>query len=87
MNALLVPTSKSFHVDICTKKKRILKTSIADARKSFILQVACMNDLHVQIQIKVDNHYKTKETLQPLICVIGGDQESKEILCIFQHLL
>lgn len=50
LNALLVPTSKSYEIDSTTNKKRILKTSISDAKNSFLLQVTSLNDLHVQIQ-------------------------------------
>ncbi|XP_050539657.1 uncharacterized protein LOC126904573 isoform X2 [Daktulosphaira vitifoliae] len=69
MNALLVPTSRSYEIDSVTNKRRIVKTSISDARNSFLLKVASMNDLHVQIQLKIDIAYKKKEKIQPFICV------------------
>ncbi|KAF0733212.1 Uncharacterized protein FWK35_00032757 [Aphis craccivora] len=47
MNAILVPTSKSFEIDPVTNKRRIVKTSISDAKTSFLLQVVSVNDLHV----------------------------------------
>jgi hypothetical protein len=62
MNALLVPTSKYHHKE-STNKKRIVKTSISDARKSFLNQVALMNDLHTSIQIEIDNAYKEKKNI------------------------
>jgi len=57
-----------------------VKTSIADGRKTFLLQVACMNDLHSQIQIEIDNCYTNRQSLQPLICVVGisGVEATKE---------
>lgn len=63
MNALLVPTSKykssaPTYNDKTTGKKRIIKTSFYDARKSFILKVVSMNDLHTSIQIEIDKCYK-----------------------------
>lgn len=80
MNSLLVPTSKTCHIDKTSNKKRIVKTSIADGRKTFLLQVASMNDLHLQIQVEIDNCYKNKQSLQPLICVVGtsGVETAKE---------
>ncbi|KAL5246250.1 hypothetical protein ACI65C_013658 [Semiaphis heraclei] len=72
MNSLLVPTSKYYHKEP-GNKRRIIKTSISDARKSFLHQVASMNDLHTSIQIEIDNCYKEKKSLQPLICVVGVD--------------
>jgi len=74
MNSLLVPTSKYHHKEP-GNKRRIIKTSISDARKSFLHQVASMNDLHTSIQIEIDNCYKEKKSLQPLICVVGVDFE------------
>ncbi|KAF0716414.1 Uncharacterized protein FWK35_00031093, partial [Aphis craccivora] len=56
MNSLLVPTSKYHHKE-SANKRRIIKTSISDARKSFLHQVASMNDLHTSIQIEIDNCY------------------------------
>lgn len=32
-----------------------------------------MNDLHIQIQLRIDNAYKKKEKVQPFICVVGAD--------------
>ncbi|KAL4121964.1 hypothetical protein QTP88_014380 [Uroleucon formosanum] len=61
MNALLVPTSKSYEIDPVTNKRRIVKTSISDAKTSFLLQVVSLNDLHVQIQSQIDKAYKKKE--------------------------
>lgn len=78
MNALLVPTSKSYEVDEATNKRRIVKTSISDARNSFLLQVATVNDLHVQIQVQIDNAYKRKEKVQPFICIVGADFDDIE---------
>jgi len=48
MNSLLVPTSKTCLKDKATNKKRIVKTSIADGRKAFLLQVQSMNDLFIR---------------------------------------
>ncbi|KAL5245821.1 hypothetical protein ACI65C_013229 [Semiaphis heraclei] len=73
MNALLVPTSKSFEIDPVTNKRRVVKTSISDAKTSFLLQVVSANDLHVQIQSRIDNAYKKKEKLTPFICIVGAD--------------
>lgn len=88
MNALLVPTSKykssaPTNNDKITGKKRIIKTSIYDARKSFILKVASMNDLHTSIQIEIDNCYKEKKSLQPFICVVGVDFENAKDFYVY----
>ena len=44
-----------------------------------------MNDLHSQIQIQIDNCYETKQTLQPLICVVGvsGTEATKEFFVYY----
>jgi len=55
MNSLLVPTAKTCIKDKTTNKKRIVKISIADGRKAFLIQVPSMNDLHMQIQVEIDN--------------------------------
>ncbi|XP_025407510.1 uncharacterized protein LOC112681472 [Sipha flava] len=73
MNALLVPTSRSFEINPLTNKRRIVKTSISDAKTSFLLQVVSLNDLHVQCQLQIDNAYKNKEKVQPFICIVGAD--------------
>lgn len=44
MNALLVSTSRSFEIDPLTNKRRIVKTSISDAKTSFLLPVVSLND-------------------------------------------
>lgn len=71
LNSMLIPTSKSYEIDKVTKIKHITKTSIADARKSFMRLVPTTNDLYVQIQSEIDNCYSKKTTLQPLICIVG----------------
>lgn len=73
LNALLVPTSKSYEIDSATNKNHIIKTSISDAKNSFLLQVTSLNDLHVQIQLRIHNAYIKKEKVQPFICVVGPD--------------
>ena len=60
-------------IDKVTKIKRITKTSIADARKSFMRLVPTTNDMYVQIQNEIDNCYSIKTTLQSLICIVGDD--------------
>ncbi|KAL4141878.1 hypothetical protein QTP88_004433 [Uroleucon formosanum] len=84
LNSLIIPTSKSYEIDIVTNSKRIIKTSIADARNSFLLLCANTSDLYSQIQNKVDSYYEKKLTLQPLICIIGDEYiGSKEFLLLF----
>ncbi|XP_029347718.1 uncharacterized protein LOC107883421 [Acyrthosiphon pisum] len=73
LSSMIIPTSKSVEIDKVTKIKRITKTSIADARKSFMRLVSTTNDLYVQIQSEIENCYSMKTTLQPLICIIGDD--------------
>jgi len=70
---VLLITSKSIEIDKVTKIKRIIKTSIADSRKSFMRLVPTTNDLYIQIQSEIDNCYSMKTTLQPLICIVGDD--------------
>lgn len=83
MNALLVPTSKSFEIDPVNNKRRIVKTSISDAKTSFLLQVVSVNDLHVQIQSQIDNAYKKKEKLQPFICIVGADLDGTKDFYVY----
>jgi len=83
MNALLVPTSKSYEIDTVTNKRRIVKTSISDAKTSFLLQVVSMNDLHVQIQLQIDNAYKKKEKVQPFICIVGADLDGTKDFYVY----
>lgn len=79
LNSLIIPTTKSYEIDKVTKIKRITKTSIANARNSFMLLVSTTNDLYVKIQSKIDYCYSNKSTLQPFICVVGHDYiNSKE---------
>lgn len=73
LSSMIIPTSKTVEIDKVTKIKRITKTSIADARKSFMRLVPTTNDLYVQIQSEIDNCYSMKTTLQPLICIVGDD--------------
>lgn len=39
-----------------------------------------MNDIHVQIQVQIDDCYKNNQSLHPLICVVStsGDDITKE---------
>lgn len=84
MNSLIIPTSKSYEIDKVTNSKRIIKTSIADARNSFLLLCANTSDLYTQIQNKVDSYYEKKQTLQPLICIIGDEYiNSKEFFVYY----
>lgn len=75
MNSLLVPTCRTSVKDKITNKKRIVKTSIADGRKAFLLQVPSMNDLHMQVQVHIDNCYTNNQSLQPLICVVSTSND------------
>jgi len=84
LNSLLIPTSKSYVVDKVSKIKRIIKTSIADGRKSFMRIVPTTNDLYVQIQSEIDDCYSKKTTLQPLICIVGDNYiTSKEFFVYY----
>lgn len=76
LNSILIPTSKSYNIDEITGKRKIIKTSIADGRSSLCLLVPTHNDLYSQINILIDNCYKTKQKLQPFICVIGSNYVS-----------
>lgn len=76
LNSLIVPTYKSSYTERETKKKKYIKTSIADGRDSFLLHVSTLNDLYVQIQNRIDHCFSSKQKLQPLICAIGSDYVS-----------
>lgn len=82
MNALLVPTSRSFEIDPITNKRRIVKTFISDAKKSFLFQVVSVNDLYVQIQSQIDNAYKKKKK-KCNICIDGADLDGTKDLYVY----
>lgn len=73
LSSMIISTSKSVVIDKVTKIKRITKTCIEDARKSFMHLVPTTNDLYVQIQSEIDNCFSMKTTLQPSICMVGDD--------------
>ncbi|KAF0744198.1 Uncharacterized protein FWK35_00017877 [Aphis craccivora] len=67
-----------------TNSKRIIKTSIAGARNSFLLLCANTSDLYTKIQNKVDSYYEKKQTLQLLIWIIGDEyMDSKEFFIYY----
>ncbi|CAI6355300.1 unnamed protein product [Macrosiphum euphorbiae] len=76
LNALLVPTSKSYQIDKITGRRRLAKTSIVDAQKSFLLNTHTINDLYNQIQKEIENCYSLKQTLQPIVCIVGTEYVS-----------
>lgn len=81
LSSMKIPTTKSVEIDKLTKIKRITKTSIADARKSFMRLVPTTNNLYVQIQSEIDNCYSMKTTLQPFICIVGDDYITAKQFC------
>ncbi|KAL5239512.1 hypothetical protein ACI65C_006922 [Semiaphis heraclei] len=83
LNSLIVPTSKTSYTDRETKRKRYIKTSIADGRESFLLYVSTLNDLYVQIQNRIDHCYNTKQKLQPLICIVGSNYVKQPLQLIY----
>jgi hypothetical protein len=44
-----------------------------DAQKSFLLHTHTVNDLYNQIQKEIDNCYSLKQTLQPIVCIVGTE--------------
>lgn len=84
LNSLIISTSKSYEINKVINSKRIIKTSIADARNSFIIVCANTSDLYTQIQNKVDSYYEKKQTLKPLICIKGDEYiDSKEFFVYY----
>lgn len=71
LNSILVPTSKSYTIDEVSNKRTIIKMCIADGRNSLCLLVPTLNDLYCQVNMLIENCYKTKQKLQPCVCIIG----------------
>lgn len=78
LHSLLVPTNRIYRIHPQSLKKKLVKSSIADSRNSFLLHASTHAELKSKIKVMVDNCYENKLTIQPIICAIGNDIFSLE---------
>lgn len=84
---MLAPTNRKSKINKETKKKQVIKSSIADSRNSFILWACTHSELQSKLKLMVDNCYSDKGTIQPIICAIGNDIfELKEYFVYFADI-
>ncbi|XP_070067801.1 uncharacterized protein [Drosophila takahashii] len=74
LNAVLPPSARFEN----EQGKKTKKLTIADAKDSVLMRLACLNDYQRQIDKKVALHYSEGSTLQPFIIVHGSSDTDLE---------
>ncbi|XP_067613945.1 uncharacterized protein [Eurosta solidaginis] len=87
LHSVLVPASRKYKGSKQTNKKHLVKPTIADSRNSFMICAATNSELQSKLKLMVDENYKDKDTIQPIICVIGENFfECKEYFVYFANI-
>ncbi|XP_075165203.1 uncharacterized protein LOC142237695 [Haematobia irritans] len=68
---LLKPSNRKTLLIENSRKRKYIKTTIEDSRDTFLLWALNASELQSKIKFKIDEFFKNKQTLQPIICGIG----------------
>ncbi|XP_017476008.1 PREDICTED: uncharacterized protein LOC108366200 isoform X3 [Rhagoletis zephyria] len=87
LHSVLVPTSREYKTCKQTKKQHLVKATIEDSRNSFLIWATTNCELQSKLKLMVDENYKGKSTIQPIICAIGMSLlESNEYFVYFANI-
>ncbi|XP_067625874.1 uncharacterized protein [Eurosta solidaginis] len=71
--SVLVPTGRQYKICPQSRKKVIIKPTISDSRNSFLIFACTQSELQAKVKLMVDEKFKDKNTVQPIICAVGLD--------------